>query len=108
MGYNISMRSLLIAALLFAISIRAQDLRPYGLPAEIGTQVRALTAAEPLRLLAGIASLNLQLRSAAEGKWDELDPRAQCALVRAGLRSGELRQYREAIGQLMRRGDPEA
>ena len=80
---------------LVALAVPAQELPFYELPADIATRVRQLTGTAPLRLLAGIGSMNLQLRSAADAKWEQLDERAQCALARAGLRS---RDEEVAIG----------
>lgn len=89
--YNAAMpRSLLVVAFLAVAGlVPAQDLPPYELPAEVAQKVRSLTRAEPLELLAVLASLDLERRAAAEEHWDELDARAQCALVRAGLRAAD-------------------
>jgi hypothetical protein len=83
-------RALLVFAFLAVAGlVPAQDLPPYELPADVAQKVRSLTQAEPLELLAALASLDLQRRAAAEARWAELDARAQCALVRAGLRAAD-------------------
>lgn len=83
-------RALLVFAFLaVAVLVSAQELPPYELPTDVAQKVRSLTQAEPLELLAALASLDLQRRGAAEERWAELDVRAKCALVRAGLRAAD-------------------
>lgn len=90
MSYNTGMRPLpFFASLLLAAFARGQELAPYELPADVAARIRAITGEEPLRLLAGIASMNRGLRGRAEERWDALDRRARCALTRAGLRSAD-------------------
>jgi len=74
---------------LLGAGVPAQELSSYELPAAVATRIRAQTDDEPFRLLGAIASADLGRRQAAEAKWEALDERSQCALIRAGLRSSD-------------------
>ena len=91
MSYNCGMRALpAVAALWLSLVAAGQELPPYQLPVDVASRVRDLTLAEPLRLLAGLASADLDLRGRADAFWQQLPARSRCALMRAGLRSADV------------------
>lgn len=68
--------------------VRAQDLPPCDLPADVAARVTALTHELPFDLLAVLGDRDPAVREKRHDAWEELSPRERCALVRAGLRQG--------------------
>lgn len=82
------LRVLLPCLLCASVGAQSPSLEPYELPVDVAAAVRELTGAEPMRLLELLGDPTRQAREPAVEHWGQLDVRAQCALVRAGLRAG--------------------
>src|SRR6185369_15027084 len=70
-----------------ALVLPAQGLLPCPLPDDVAATVQKVAGQDAFAVLRVLGGMDLEARAAARAKWDTLDVRARCAVVRAGLRS---------------------